>query len=100
MARFKLECWACEFVVVILVRRVIWIGADRVDVALSMSSLMMVADLESSSVSKPSLYSRSDSGPYLVTASMSLPLTPRVRGTKIPTSKGIMAPGIMAITFD
>jgi hypothetical protein len=60
----------------------------------------MVADLENSSVSKPFLYSPSDSGPYLVTASIPPPLTPRVRGTKIPTSKGIMAPGIMAITFD
>lgn len=84
----------------LLVKRTIWIGTDSVDVALSMSSLMILADLENSSVSKPSLYSPSDSGPYLVTASMSLPLTPRVRGTEIPISKGIMAPGIMAITFD
>lgn len=84
----------------LLVIRVIWIGADRVDVALSMSSLMMVADLENSSVSKPSLYNPSDFGPYLVTASIPPPLTPRVRGTGIPTSRGMMAPGTMAITFD
>lgn len=83
-----------------MLHRAIWIGADRVDVALLMSNRTMVANLGNSYVNRRSLYSLSDSGPYLVTVSIPLPLTPQVRGTGIPTSKGIMALGTTVIMFD